>query len=177
VRISHEKTSQINCAVWRLVQQEAQGPGTRQVRNPRAMTALVDEALHQERVLAQLGGFFSLSALALACLGIYGLLSFAVALRTREIGVRVALGGQRRDILWFVIGRGLKHSLIGSVVGLTGALGATRLVSGLLYGVAPTDFATFSIVTLVLIVVTLLGSWLPARRASRVDPMVALRYE
>jgi predicted permease len=150
---------------------------TVQVRNPRAMDALVNEALHRERVLAQLGGFFSLFALALACLGIYGVLSLAVVQRTREIGVRVALGAQRHDVLWLVIGRGLKLVLIGSVIGLIGAFSATRLVSGMLYGVTPTDPVTFSIVALALIVVALLAAWLPARRASKVDPMVALRYE
>ena len=150
---------------------------TVQVRNPRPMNALVDAALHRERVLAQLGGFFSLFALALACLGIYGVLSLAVVQRTREIGVRVALGAQRRDVLWLVIGRGLKLALIGSVIGLIGAFSATRLVSGLLYGVTPTDPVTFSIVASALVGVALLASWLPARRAARVDPMVGLRTE
>jgi predicted permease len=150
---------------------------TVQVRNPRAMNALVKEALHRERVLAQLGGFFSLFAMALACLGIYGLLSLAVVQRTREIGVRVALGAQRSDVLWLVIRRGLKLALIGSAIGLIGAFGATRLVSGLLYGVTSTDPVTFSIVALALMVVALLASWLPALRAAKVDPMVALRHE
>ena len=128
-------------------------------------------------MLAQLGGFFSLFSMALACLGIYGVLSLAVVQRTREIGVRVALGAQRRDVLWLVIGRGLKLALIGSVIGLIGAFSATRLVSGLLYGVTPTDPVTFSIVASAFVGVALLASWLPARRAARVDPMVALRTE
>jgi putative ABC transport system permease protein len=104
-------------------------------------------------------------------------LSFAVVQRTREIGVRVALGAQRRDVLSLVIGKGLKLVLVGSLIGLAGALAATRLVSNLLYGVTPADPMTFAGVALLLVVVALLASWLPARRATKVDPMEALRYE
>ena len=147
------------------------------VRDLRTMNDLVNDALQQERVLAQLGGFFSVFALTLACLGLYGVLSFAVVQRTREIGVRVALGAQQRDVLSLVIGKGLKLALVGSCLGLLGAFVLTRLVSGLLYGVRPTDPVTFAGVPLVLLLVAGLASWLPARRAARVDPMEALRYE
>ena len=143
----------------------------------RTLDDVVNTTLHQERILAQLGGFFGLFALALACLGIYGVLSFSVLQRTREIGVRVALGAQRRDVLALVIGGGLKLALFGSVLGLAGAFAATRLVVSLLYGVTPTDPVTFGSVVLLLVVVAVLASWLPARRASKVDPMEALRYE
>jgi FtsX-like permease family len=110
-------------------------------------------------------------------LGLYGVLSFAVVQRTREIGVRVALGAQRRDVLSLVMGKGLGLALVGCVLGLIGAFVVTRLVSNLLYGVTPTDPLTFVGVTLLLIVIAILASWLPARRAAKVDPMVALRDE
>ena len=120
---------------------------------------------------------FSVTALALACLGLYGTLSFTVAQRTREIGVRVALGAQRLDVFSLVVGKGLKLALIGSVIGLAGALAAARLVSSLLYGVKSSDPVTFVCVSLLLVVVAALASWLPARKAAKVDPMEALRYE
>src|SRR6266511_1621471 len=150
---------------------------TLQVRDMRTMNDVVSGALHQERVLAQLGGFFSLFALGLACLGLYGVLSLAVVQRTREIGMRIALGAQRSDVLSLVIGKGLKLTLLGLVIGLAGALAATRLVSNILYGVAPTDPATFTGVSFLLVFVSVIASWLPARRAAKVDPMEALRYE
>jgi putative ABC transport system permease protein len=97
--------------------------------------------------------------------------------RTRELGVRVALGAQPRDVLSLVIGKGLKLVLVGSFVGLVGALAATRLVSNLLYDVTPTDPVTLFSVVLLLVLVAVLASWLPARRAAKVDPMEALRWE
>ncbi len=150
---------------------------TVRVSDVRLMNDLVDRALHPETVLAQLGGFFGVTALVLACLGIYGVLTLAVVQRTREIGMRVALGAQRRDVLSLVIGKGLKLALIGSVLGLSGALAATRLVSSMLYGVTPTDPMTFACVSLLLVLLACIASWLPARRATRVDPMEALRCE
>ena len=147
------------------------------MRDLRMMNNVVDGSIHRERVLAQLGGFFSVFALALACLGLYGVLSLAVVQRTREIGVRVALGAERWDVLFLVIGKGLKLVLFGSVIGLIGALAATRLVSSLLYGVSANDPLTFAGVSLLLVLVAVLASWLPAHRATKVDPMKALRYE
>jgi len=148
-----------------------------QLRRVRTMDEVVDASLRQERIIANLGGFFSVTALALACLGLYGTLSFTVAQRTREIGVRVALGAQRLDVFSLVVGKGLKLALIGSVIGLAGALAAARLVSSLLYGVKSSDPVTFVSVSLLLVVVAALASWLPARKAAKVDPMEALRYE
>lgn len=150
---------------------------TLRVRDLQMLDDLVNASLHQERVLAQLGGFFSLFALALACLGIYGVLSFSVVQRTREIGLRMALGAQRKDVLALVVGQGLKLASLGLALGLIAALGVTRLVAGLLYGVTPTDPVAFICVSLLLLLVAALASWLPARRAARVDPMVALRQE
>jgi len=143
----------------------------------RTLEDVLNTTLHRERILAQLSGFFSLFALSLACLGIYGVLSFLVVQRTREIGVRVALGAQRHDVLALVIGGGLKLALFGSVLGLAGAFAATRLVTSLLYGVTATDPMTFLGVSLLLLTVAVLASYLPARRAMGVDPMDALRYE
>jgi ABC-type antimicrobial peptide transport system permease subunit len=150
---------------------------TVRVRDVRTMNDVVNDTVRQERLIAQLGGFFGAFALALACLGLYGVLSFAVVQRTREIGVRMALGAQRRNVLSLVVGQGLKLALIGSVAGLAGAWAATRLVSNLLYGVAPTDPVTFTGVALLLVVVAVVASWFPAWRAAKVDPMEALRCE
>ena len=147
------------------------------VRNLKTMEEVVNAAVHQERVVAQLGGFFSLFALALACLGLFGVLSFTVVQRTREIGVRVALGAQKGSIFRLVVGHGVRLALAGAVLGIIGALAATRFVSSLLFGVTPTDPVTFVGVSLLLVAVAVLASWLPARRAAKVDPMVALRYE
>jgi len=150
---------------------------TVRVRDVRTMNDVVNGSMHQERLVAQLGGFFSVFALMLAILGLYGVLSFAVVQRTREIGVRVALGAQRHEVLSLVVGKGLKLVLVGSLIGLAGAWAVTRLVSNLLYGVSPTDPLTFAGAALLLVVVAVLASWVPARRATKVDPMEALRCE
>ena len=150
---------------------------TLHLRGMRTMDDVVDASLRQERIIANLAGFFSLTALALACLGIYGALSFTVAQRTREIGLRIALGEQRVNVLSFVVGQGLKLAVIGSAIGLVGALTTTRLVLRLLYGISPIDPVTFAGVSVLLAVVAMLASWLPARRAAKVDPMEALRHE
>ncbi|HTH49028.1 MAG TPA: ABC transporter permease [Candidatus Limnocylindria bacterium] len=145
------------------------------VENFKTLEDVVDASVHRERIVAQLGSFFGLLALGLACLGLYGVLSFAVVQRTREIGVRVALGAQRSDVLSLIIGKGLKLALIGAVIGLAAGMGATRFVASLLYGLAPTDPRTFLGVLGLLALVVVLASWLPARRAAKVDPMEALR--
>jgi putative ABC transport system permease protein len=147
------------------------------VRDVLSLDDVVNTALHQERVLAQLGGFFSLFALALACLGLYGVLSFAVVQRTREIGVRIALGAQRKDVLSLVVSQGLKLALLGLALGLVAAWAVTRFVGSLLYGVTATDPLTFAGVAALLLLVALLACYIPARRATKVDPMVALRVE
>ena len=131
-------------------------------------------AAHTMGVL--LGAFGGL-ALVLAMSGLYAVMSFVVAQRTREIGVHMAFGASRRDVLNFVVGQALRLTLIGVAIGLTGALGATRFLRSLLYGVGATDPVTFVFVPLVLAGVALAASYIPARRAAKVDPMVALRYE
>lgn len=142
-----------------------------------SQTESIDNLLMEERVVARLSALFGALAMLLACIGLYGLLSYDVARRRREIGIRMALGAEQSEVLRMVIGRGLKLALIGVAIGVAGALALTRFLSSLLFGVKPTDPLTFIAVSLVLIVVALLACYIPARRASRVDPMVALRYE
>jgi putative ABC transport system permease protein len=134
------------------------------------------EAVVDKRATAWLLGSFAAIALVLASVGIYGLVSYSVAQRTHEIGVRMALGAQRRQLTRHVVGGGLKLVLVGLAAGLLTACGLTRFLTSLLYGVRPIDPATFAAVSGVLLAVALLACWLPARRAARVDPMVALRH-
>jgi putative ABC transport system permease protein len=122
-------------------------------------------------------GLFALTALLLAGLGIYGVISYIVSERTHEIGIRLALGAQSRNILRMILRQGLGLAIAGAAVGLVCALIVSHLMAGLLYGVRPTDPLTFSGVAILLIGVALLACYIPARRAMRVDPMVALRYE
>jgi ABC-type antimicrobial peptide transport system permease subunit len=116
-------------------------------------------------------------ALLLASVGIYGVMAFAVAQRTQEIGIRMALGARARDVLKLVINHGMKLALLGIVIGLAGSWALTRFMKGLLFGVEPTDLVTFSLVSLFLLAAALVACYLPARRATKVDPLEALRYE
>ena len=116
-------------------------------------------------------------ALLLAAVGIYGVLSYSISLRTHEIGIRSALGATRRDLLRMVIGEGLLLTLTGVAAGTVAALGLTRVLSGLLYGIRPKDPLTFVTLALVLVAAASLAVYIPARRATKVDPMVALRHE
>jgi ABC-type antimicrobial peptide transport system permease subunit len=141
------------------------------------MAEVVDRSLAREMLIARLSGFFGLLALALACVGLYGTMSYAVARRTNEIGIRMALGAQRTAVLWHVLRESLLLVAIGAGCGIPIALGAQRLIAGLLFGLKPADPVTFLSATAVLALVALFAAYLPARRASRVDPMVALRYE
>ena len=147
------------------------------IRYLRTMDEAIDRLLVRERIIAQLVGFFSGFALLLASLGIYGLLSYSIAQRTREIGVRMALGATLQDVVRLVIRQGLTLVLFGCALGVGAALTVTRFVATLLYGVRPTDPLTFAAVTGLLAAVALTACWLPARRAARVDPMEALRHE
>ena len=122
-------------------------------------------------------GLFAALALALATMGIYGVLAYNVAQRTREIGIRLALGADGNAVLRLVVGQGIRLAALGILLGLIGALALTRLMSGMIYGVSSTDPATFFAVATLLGLVAVAACYIPARRAMRVDPMVALRYE
>ena len=143
----------------------------------RTQTEQIDQILFQERLMARLSSFFGALALALACIGLYGLLSYEVACRTRELGVRMALGARHRDLLRLVVGQGILLVLIGAAIGIAAAFGVTRFISAMLYDVRANDPFTMLAVAILLILVALLACYIPARRAMKVDPMVALRYE
>jgi putative ABC transport system permease protein len=138
---------------------------------------LVAKSLDQRRFTLTLMLLFGVIALVLSAIGIYGVMAFAVTQRTQEIGIRMALGASAIDVLKMVVGSGMFLAVIGVVVGLLGAFALTRLMASLLFGVSPTDLVTFGFVTAGLLTVALLACYIPARRATKVDPLVALRYE
>jgi putative ABC transport system permease protein len=137
----------------------------------------VTASLEQRRFSMDIVAAFAVTALLLAALGIYGVISYIVSERTHEIGIRLALGAQRHRILQMILSEGLGLAIAGAAIGLVGAVIVAHLMAGVLYGVRPTDPATFVSVALLLIAVALLACYIPARRAIRVDPLVALRYE
>lgn len=137
----------------------------------------IEESLRQERLIAQLVSFFGLLALVLACVGLYGVMAHAVARRTNEIGIRMALGAERGDILWMVLRETLLLVLIGVGLGVPVAIAGARLISTQLYGLNAADPVTLVVSTLLLTSIAAVAGYLPARRAARVDPLVALRYE
>jgi putative ABC transport system permease protein len=141
------------------------------------MEQIVSDSVAQPRFNMFLMGMFGVLALLLAVVGIYGLMSYAVTQRRQELGIRMALGAETRDVLKLVLKQGMTLALIGEVLGLAGAFALTRVMRGLLFGVAPIDASTFAIVIAASTLVALLGCYLPARRATKVDPLVALRYE
>jgi putative ABC transport system permease protein len=143
----------------------------------KTMQAVMDESVARERFIALLLIVFAALALALAAIGIYGVMSYSVAQRTQEIGIRLALGAQRRDVLLLVLSQGMKMTLGGVTLGLLAALGLTRLLAGLLYSVSTTDPTTFVVITALLTAVALLACFVPAWRATQVDPLIALGCE
>jgi predicted permease len=147
------------------------------VLNLQTMNEVVDDSLLQERFVAQIGGFFSLSALLLACIGLYGVMSYATTRRTREIGIRMALGASRSEVLNLVLNQGLRLVLVGVMLGLLASLAVTQAMKNMLFGLRATDPATYAVVTMLLTVVALLACYLPARRATKVDPLAALRHD
>jgi putative ABC transport system permease protein len=147
------------------------------VADVRTMTEVRSISVGLQQFNSMMIGIFALVALLLASIGIYGVMAFAVTQRTREIGIRMALGARRTDVLRLVVMHGMKLALIGLVIGLVASWALTRFISGLLYGVEPTDPLTFSAVSGCLLAAALLACYLPARRATKVDPLEALRYE
>ncbi|MCM3901974.1 MAG: FtsX-like permease family protein, partial [Pyrinomonadaceae bacterium] len=133
--------------------------------------------LDQEKLIAELVSFFGLLALLLACIGLYGVMAHGVVRRTKEIGIRMALGAERRSIIWMVLRETLVLILVGVAVGVPAAIGAGRLISSQLFGLGAADPLTLAAATLLLTVVAVLAGLLPARKASRVNPLIALRYE
>jgi putative ABC transport system permease protein len=141
------------------------------------METVRGDSIAQPRFRALLIVLFGALAMALATIGIYGVMAYSVARRTHEIGLRMALGAQNTDVLKLVLRQGMRLAVTGLMVGLIGALALTRLIAGLLYGVSATDPVTFAVVPVLLFAVALLACWIPARRATRIHPMEALRYE
>src|SRR6266850_1644859 len=145
--------------------------------NFRTLDQVFSSSLDQRRFSLVIIGVFGAVALLLAAMGIYGVTTYAVAERTQEIGIRMALGARMSDVLKLVLKNGMSLALIGAAVGVAGAFATTRVMSSLLFGVAPTDLATFTAVVVVLVVVAFVACYIPARHATKVDPLVALRYE
>jgi macrolide transport system ATP-binding/permease protein len=143
----------------------------------RTQSDQIEQMLYQERLMSRLSSFFALLALTLACVGLYGLLSYDVAQRTREIGIRTALGAQRGDLMRLVVRQGLLLVAVGAVVGIGAAVAVTRLMAGMLFNVGPSDPATYASVAILLLLVALAACYIPARRAASIDPIKALRTE
>jgi putative ABC transport system permease protein len=143
----------------------------------RPMTEVISVSTAQRRLTMIMLMIFAGVALILAAVGIYGVISYSVTQRTQEIGIRMALGAQRRQVLFFVLRNGLVIALLGMILGLAGALAATRYLEAMLFGLTPLDPITFLVVCALFIVVAVTACYLPARYATNVDPLVALRYE
>ncbi|HEV7860837.1 MAG TPA: FtsX-like permease family protein, partial [Pyrinomonadaceae bacterium] len=147
------------------------------IYNIKPMEDVLNNSLARQRFNMLLMSCFAMVAAILAAVGLYGVMAYSVSQRTHELGIRMALGAQRRDILTLIVGHGLKLAAIGVAIGLFGAFALTRVIESLLYGISTTDPTTFGAIALLLVLVSLLASFIPARRATKVDPMIALRYE
>jgi putative ABC transport system permease protein len=147
------------------------------IYNIRTMNEIRAESVASERLNLTLLSIFAGIALVLAIVGIYGVMSYTVTQRTHEIGIRMAIGAQPRDVFRMVIGQGMTLALIGVGIGLIGAFALTRLMASMLFGIAPTDPVTFAVIAVLLTAVALLACFIPGRRATKVDPVISLRYE
>ena len=153
------------------------GQGSCRSRKSTTLEEILAREVSPKRFNAGLLSIFAALALLLAAIGVYGVTSYTVAQRTHEVGIRMAIGAQKSDVLKLFMGEGLKLVLAGIAIGLAGAFALTRLLASLLFGVSATDATTFVLVAIALLVVALLACYIPARRATKVDPLVALRYE
>jgi putative ABC transport system permease protein len=143
----------------------------------RTLEEQIEESIFGDQLMAVLSAVFGLLAALLATVGIYGVMAWTVTQRSREIGIRMALGARPGDVLKLIVGQGMMLTVIGVVIGLVAAYAVTRLVESLLFSVSATDVPTFIVITLLLIAVAVVACYLPARRATKVDPMLALRHE
>jgi ABC-type antimicrobial peptide transport system permease subunit len=141
------------------------------------MDELLGLSLAERQFNMSLLGLFAALAMILVAVGIYGVIAYSVSQRTHEIGIRMAVGARRVDVLRLVVGQGVRMAAVGLTVGILGGFALTRLMTKLLFGVAPTDPFTFATVVILMMAVVLLACWIPARRAMRVNPIIALRYE
>jgi putative ABC transport system permease protein len=173
VRTAGEPTGLIHAIRSELVQVDKNLP----MADIYTMDEIVAQSVAQPRLEAILLGLFGGLAMLLAAVGIYGVMSYTVTQRTNEIGIRMALGASRAAVLQMIISQGVRLAAIGLAIGIVLALGATRVMTKVLFGVSPTDPAVFAAILVLLAMVALLSCYIPARRATKVDPMIALRYE
>jgi putative ABC transport system permease protein len=145
--------------------------------NVKTLEQHIGLSLYLERMAATLLSIFGLLALSLAALGLYGVMSYSVNQRTRELGIRISIGAKRRDVLKLVLGQTLVLAAVGIAGGLVTAIAVTRFAASLLYGISPADPATFTLIAVLLLLVSLMAGYFPARRATRIDPTIALRSE
>ncbi len=171
------RTSESPEALAKAVDHEIESLGHEYALSTKTIPQVISQELLEERVTAMLSGFFAALALLLASIGLYGLMSYTVTRRTREIGIRVAVGAQRQNVLWLVLRETLTLALVGIAIGIPSAVAATRLIASMLFGLSPSDLPTITGVSLLLLLVALLAGYLPARRASTIDPMDALPAE
>jgi putative ABC transport system permease protein len=173
VRSSHDAAALVPTIRGKVFELDPELP----LQRVSTLDTVISNSIRQQRFASVVLSVFAVVALLLALAGLYGVISYSVAQRTRELGIRVALGAQVSDVLSLVLKQGMKYVLLGEVVGILGGLALTRLLGGLLFGVSPTDALTFVLVAVSLFLVALAACYVPARRATKVDPLKALRYE
>jgi ABC-type antimicrobial peptide transport system permease subunit len=147
------------------------------VSNIKTLEERISDSSRDARAIAQLSGFFAVFALLLSAIGLYGVMAYNVSRRTREIGIRIAIGAQRQNVLWMVMRESLLVVMIGVILGIPVALGMGHFISSQLFGLSPRDPLTLAAAALFLVAASVVASYLPARRAAEIDPMIALRYE